>query len=204
VQACRDLRRESMSLGVEDRAEAAFLQRELELGQGSREIRTVCGLAAHARPHTRSLRESQAIRPRDTSQVELGSSRAEPRDSEAINAMLPGENLVGIERVAATSLFQGQQAAAHGRDDFRLAPDYPAFGVGWWQIAEGQTTSLGSTDMLDRRLRSFIHRGQRELIALSQGPVPHYVINRRTLRRHLPVPPASIADTIYCPKLELK
>jgi hypothetical protein len=39
---------------------------------------------------------------------------------------------------------------------------------------------------------------------LSQGPVPHYVINRRTLRRHLPVPPASIADTIYCPKPELK
>jgi PAS domain-containing protein len=93
-------------------------------------VRTVCGLAAHARPHPRSLRESQAIRPRDISQVELGSGRAEPGKSEAINAMLPGQNLVGSQRVAITGLVQGQQATAHCRDDFRLAPDHPALRVG--------------------------------------------------------------------------
>jgi hypothetical protein len=54
--------------------------------------------------------------------------------------------------------------------------------------------------MLDRRQRSFIHRGPRELIALSQRSVSHYVINRRTLDRHLPVPLASTADTIYLPE----
>ena len=39
--------------------------------------------------------------------VELASSRAEPREAEAVNAILPGQYLVGAERVAAAGLIQG-------------------------------------------------------------------------------------------------
>ena len=38
--------------------------------------------------------------------VELASSRAEPREAEAVNAILPGQDLVGAERVAAAGLIQ--------------------------------------------------------------------------------------------------
>jgi hypothetical protein len=88
--------------------------------------------------------------------VELRPSCAEPRQPEAIDAMLPGCELLGIQRVAATGLFQRQQAATYRRDDFRFALDHPAFGVGRRQISESQTTSVGPNDLADSWMRSFI------------------------------------------------
>jgi len=81
-------------------------------------------------PHTRHLKDLRNFRFCGLSQIKLSPSGAQSCKSEAIDAMLPAQELVGIQRVAATGLFLRQQATAHCRNDFGLTPDHPAFRVG--------------------------------------------------------------------------
>jgi hypothetical protein len=51
-----------------------------------------------------------------------------------IDGKLPGKELVDSQRVAAASLLEGEQAAAHSGNDFGLPADNPPFGPGRGQI----------------------------------------------------------------------
>jgi hypothetical protein len=51
-----------------------------------------------------------------------------------IDGKLPGKELVDGQRVAAASFLKGEQAAAHGGNDFGLPADNPPFGPGRGQI----------------------------------------------------------------------
>jgi hypothetical protein len=51
-----------------------------------------------------------------------------------IDGKLPGKEFVDGQRVAAASLLEGEQAAAHSGNDFGLPADDPPFGPGRGQI----------------------------------------------------------------------
>jgi hypothetical protein len=61
-----------------------------------------------------------------------------------VDGHLPGEEFLHGQRVALAGFLEAQEAAAHGRDHFGLAPDDPALGVGGWQIGDRERTSIGS------------------------------------------------------------
>ena len=52
--------------------------------------------------------------------VLLDSGGAQPGQTMLVDRELPGEEFVDGQRITAASLFQGEQAAADGRYDFRL------------------------------------------------------------------------------------
>ena len=61
-----------------------------------------------------------------------------PGEPVLVDGILPGQEFLDRERIAAAGLLQRKQAAAHGRDDFRLAADDPALGSRRGQIRDRQ------------------------------------------------------------------
>jgi hypothetical protein len=59
----------------------------------------------------------------------------EARQAMLIDGKLPGQELVDRQRIAAASLFEGQEAATDRSDHFGLAADHPPFGAGRGQVS---------------------------------------------------------------------
>src|SRR5262245_45821334 len=83
--------------------------------------------------------------------------RPKPFRPEMVDAALPGQQLLRIERVATACLIKREQTAADCRNHLRLAADGPAFGVRSWQIGGSQRT-IEALDMIDPWPRGFAHR----------------------------------------------
>jgi hypothetical protein len=64
----------------------------------------------------------------------LDAGGAQPGKAMLIDGKLPGKEFVDGQRVAAASLLEGEQAAAHSGNDFGLPADDPPFGPGRGQI----------------------------------------------------------------------
>ena len=71
--------------------------------------------------------------------------------------ILPGQEFVDRQRVAAAGLFERKQAAANGSDDLGLAANDPALGAGRGQIRDRQRTAVRPDDVLDPRAMGFGH-----------------------------------------------
>ena len=66
--------------------------------------------------------------------VLLDAGGAQSGKAMLIDRKLPRKEFIDRQRVAAASLLEGEQAAAHCGNDFGLAADNPPFGPGRWQV----------------------------------------------------------------------
>jgi hypothetical protein len=66
----------------------------------------------------------------------LNACRAQAGKTVLIDRELPRQKFVDRQRVAAASLFEGEEPATHGGNDFSLAANDPAFGPGRRQIGD--------------------------------------------------------------------
>jgi hypothetical protein len=66
----------------------------------------------------------------------LNACRAQAGKTMLIDRELPGQKFVDRQRVPAASLFEGEESATHGGNDFSLAANDPAFGPGRRQIGD--------------------------------------------------------------------
>ncbi|CDX53055.1 conserved hypothetical protein [Mesorhizobium plurifarium] len=87
----------------------------------------------------------------------------DPRGAETgkavfVDRCLPGEKFFGGELVALAGFFKAEQAAAHRRDHFRLAPDNPAPRVRRRQIGDRKRAAVGPNNILDSRSNQIGHR----------------------------------------------
>ncbi len=76
-----------------------------------------------------------------------------PRDPQSGKAMLrelllPIVKFLDRNPITFAGLFFANQAMVHGDNDFSLAPDYPAFGIRWREILNGQRLACGTDDTL--------------------------------------------------------
>ena len=79
----------------------------------------------------------------------LNSGGPQPCEPMLVDRHLPAQKFVDRQGIAAAGVFEGQQPAAHGRDDLRLAPDDPTLGRRWRQIGDGQRTAVRSDHIFD-------------------------------------------------------
>ena len=80
-----------------------------------------------------------------------------PGQAETVDGMLPGEKFLHRQRVALAGIVQAEQAAAHGGDDFSLAPDHPAARRRRRQIGERQRRPIGADDIAHASFALFHH-----------------------------------------------
>ena len=64
-----------------------------------------------------------------------------------VDGILPGEEFFDGQRVAAAGFLKRKEAAAHGSDDFGLAPDHPALGARRGQIGDRQRAAVRPDDV---------------------------------------------------------
>jgi hypothetical protein len=64
----------------------------------------------------------------------LDAGGTQARKAMLIDRKLPGQEFIDGQRVAAAGLLEGEQAAAHGGNDFGLTANNPPFGPGRGQI----------------------------------------------------------------------
>jgi hypothetical protein len=72
----------------------------------------------------------------------LGACGAQAREAVLVDRVLPGEQFIDRERVAAAGFLQGEQATTHGRDHLGLAADDPAFRSRRRQISNRQWAAI--------------------------------------------------------------
>ena len=106
----------------------------------------------------------------------------------AIDRILPGEEFVDRELVARARFVEGQQAAAHRRDDFGLPPDHPALRAWGRQVSNRQPISyedlnerLESEDVLEVR-NEIIERRVAEKLEEIDATTPKGVMRRFVAR----------------------
>src|ERR1700761_2044505 len=68
----------------------------------------------------------------------LNARGAQPGQPVLIDRILPGQEFLDRQRVAAACFFKGQQPATDGGNDFRLATDDPPLGPWCRKIGNGQ------------------------------------------------------------------
>jgi hypothetical protein len=90
---------------------------------------------------------AQGIRPPKSALATVeGAVVLEARDAQAGEAMavdktLPGKEFFHGERVTCASLFEAEEAGSDGGNDFRLAADDPALGLGRGEAVEADARS---------------------------------------------------------------
>jgi hypothetical protein len=89
--------------------------------------------------------------------VLLDARGAQAGEAVLVDRILPGEEFLDRQRVPRAGLFKREQAAAHSRDDFGLAPDDPTLGGGRRQVRDRERTSIGPDDVFDPRAVGFGH-----------------------------------------------
>src|SRR5690242_7628537 len=89
--------------------------------------------------------------------VLLDSRGAQPGETVTVDRILPGEELLDRERVAAAGLLQRQKASAHSRNNLGLASDHPAFGPWGRQVRNRERATVWPDDIFDPRAMGFGH-----------------------------------------------
>src|SRR3984957_391712 len=95
------------------------------------------GFAKRSRFSSNATGRSEALLP-----ILLNSGGAQAGQAVLIDGKLPGQEFVDRQRVAAASLLEGEQAAAHGGNDLGLTANNPPFGPGCGQIRDGKGTAV--------------------------------------------------------------
>src|SRR5262245_27624220 len=89
--------------------------------------------------------------PRGLLAILLDAGGRQPVESVAIDQILPGEELLDRERVAAALLFERQEPAANGSNDLGLAANDPALRPRCREIGNCERAAVGPDDILDPR-----------------------------------------------------
>src|SRR6266700_1635597 len=87
----------------------------------------------------------------------LDAGGAQAGQAMLVDRELPGKEFVDRQRVTAAGLFEGEQAAAHGGNDFGLTANDPPFGPGRGQIRNRQRTAVRPDDVFYPRAMGFCH-----------------------------------------------
>src|SRR5690606_5015375 len=81
--------------------------------------------------------------------VVLNPGGSQPGKAMLVDGRLPVKELVDAQRIAVASLFEAQQTAAYGSDDFGFAPDHPTPRIGGREIGDRQGAAVGPYHILD-------------------------------------------------------
>src|SRR5262249_47631361 len=75
-----------------------------------------------------------------------------------VDRVLPGEEFLDRQRVAAAGLLERKEPAAHGSNDLGLAPDDPALGAWCRQIGDGQRAAVRPDDVFGPWSKGLCHQ----------------------------------------------
>src|SRR6516164_5888762 len=87
----------------------------------------------------------------------LDSGRAQTGKAVLIDRVLPGEELVDGQRVAAAGLFKREQAATNRGHNFSLTANDPPFCPRRGQIRDGKRATVRPDDVFHPRAMGFCH-----------------------------------------------
>jgi hypothetical protein len=87
----------------------------------------------------------------------LNSGDTQPKKTMAINRILPGEKLVGSQRVASARLLERYQSASNCRDSYSLAPNDPALCSRRWEIGTCHRTAVEADYTINSRTMGTRH-----------------------------------------------
>jgi hypothetical protein len=87
--------------------------------------------------------------------VLLGPGNTQPGEAMVVDRMLPGDEFVDREHVAAAGVVKGEQTTAHGRDHLGLASDDPAIRARRRQIGDSQRAAVRTDHVLGPRSKGF-------------------------------------------------
>src|SRR6516164_3033539 len=93
----------------------------------------------------------------------LNARRAQSGKAVLVDGVLPREELFNRQRVAAAGLFERQQPAPDGGNDFGFAADDPTFRPRRRQIGNGQGRAVRPDHIFNPRAMGFSHRNSRVL-----------------------------------------
>jgi len=89
--------------------------------------------------------------------VLLNAGGAQTSKAVAVDRVLPSQEFLDGERIAAASLLQRKKASAHGRNDFRFPTNHPAFRSRRWKVGNRKRTSIGPDNILHPRAVGLVH-----------------------------------------------
>src|SRR6266481_2299654 len=87
----------------------------------------------------------------------LDTSGAQTGEAMAVDRVLPGQEFLDREGIAAAGLFKRKKAATHRRNDFRLAANHPALRSRRRKVSDRKRTSIGPDDVLHPRAAGLVH-----------------------------------------------
>src|SRR5262245_48357019 len=90
--------------------------------------------------------------------VLLDARRAQAGEAMLVDRILPGEEFLHRQRVAAAGFLERKEPAAHGSNDLGLAPDDPALGAWCRQIGDGQRAAVRPDDVFGPRSKGLCHQ----------------------------------------------
>src|SRR5271169_3196842 len=100
--------------------------------------------------------------------VLLDAGRTQPGQAVLVDRILPGEEFLDRQGVAAASFFERQQSAAYGGDDFCLAAYDPTLRPRRREIGDCQGGTVRPDDVFNPRAMGFCHSNSHQLTN-SQG-----------------------------------
>ena len=89
--------------------------------------------------------------------VLLNAGGAQTSEAVAVDRVLPSQEFLDGQRIAAAGLLERKKASAHGRNDFRFATNHPAFRSRRWKIGNRKRTSIGPDNVLHPRAVGLVH-----------------------------------------------
>src|SRR5262245_8990269 len=90
--------------------------------------------------------------------VLLDARGAKPGEPVLVDRILPGEEFLDREGIAAAGFLERQQSPAHGGDDLGFAPDDPSLGARCRQIGNGQRAAIRPDDVFGPRSKGLAHQ----------------------------------------------
>src|SRR6516165_9802359 len=87
----------------------------------------------------------------------LNTRGAQAGKAMAVDRVLPSQKFLDRERIAAAGLLKRKKAAAHRRNNFRLATNHPALRAGRRKVGDGKRASIGPDDVLHPRAVGLAH-----------------------------------------------
>src|SRR5450755_745460 len=87
----------------------------------------------------------------------LNAGGAQAGQAMLVNRELPREEFVDCQGISAARLFEGEQTAANGGNNFGLAANHPPFGPGRGQIRDSERTAVRPDDVFYPRAMGFCH-----------------------------------------------
>src|SRR6266700_1322799 len=87
----------------------------------------------------------------------LDSRRAQAGEAVLVDGILPGQEFLDRQRIAAARFVEREQPAAHGSNHLGLAPDDPAFRARCRQIGDRQRAAVRSDHVFGPRSQGLGH-----------------------------------------------